>query len=169
MRTSARAVARVRENISRVDALGRRYLSLEQKQQIVAEALAANASVAEVARRHDLNANLVFNWIRQARAGWPDRRRVKDKRDVQGRDEPMSFIPVTLIDGSAKAHGPSPQGALTIDRAVVAAQSPKEAEGKHAKRRGIIEIIFPDGAQIRVDAEVNEAALRLVLKAMKGL
>jgi hypothetical protein len=53
MRTSARAVAKAREDVSRVDALGRRYLSVEKKQQIVAEALAANVSVAEVARRHE--------------------------------------------------------------------------------------------------------------------
>ncbi|MCI0466677.1 MAG: transposase [Beijerinckiaceae bacterium] len=105
MRTSARAIAKVREDGPRVDALGRRYLSLEQKQQIVAEALAANVSVAEVARRHELNANLVFNWIRQARAGWPDRRRTKDKRDEQRCDEPMSFVPVTLIDRTADPKG----------------------------------------------------------------
>jgi transposase len=129
----------------------------------VTEALAADVSVAEVARRHELNANLVFNWIRQARAGWPDRRRAKDRREVQGRDEPMSFIPVTIIDGGVNAHGPSPQGA------VVPTQTPREAESKHKKRRGIIEIIFPDGVRISVDAEVNEAALRLVLKAMKEL
>ncbi|MCI0466678.1 MAG: hypothetical protein L0Y57_06685 [Beijerinckiaceae bacterium] len=58
---------------------------------------------------------------------------------------------------------------MTSNRAVVPAQSPRQAEGRPAKRCGIIEIIFPDGARISVDAGVNEAALRLVLKAMKGL
>jgi hypothetical protein len=35
-------------------------------------------------------------------------------------------------------------------------------------RRGVIEIWLPDGARISVDADVDEAALRLVLSAMKG-
>jgi hypothetical protein len=34
-------------------------------------------------------------------------------------------------------------------------------------RRGAIEISQPNGAQVSVDAEVDEAALRLVLSAMK--
>jgi hypothetical protein len=81
----------------------------------------------------------------------------------------MSFIPVTVMDESANVDGPSPHGALTSNRAVVPTQSPRGAEGKPRKRGGIIEIIFPDGARVNVDAGVDEAALRLVLKAMKGL
>jgi Transposase len=53
MPTSAGTVTKGRAEVSKIDALGRRYLSLEQKQKIVAEALAPNVSVAEVARRHE--------------------------------------------------------------------------------------------------------------------
>jgi transposase len=57
-----------------IDKLGRRKVvrrlhTLEQKLRIVAEASAAGASVAEVARRHGLNANLVFSWRRQHQLG----------------------------------------------------------------------------------------------------
>src|SRR5271155_207444 len=45
----------------------RRYRSRAEKQQIIEEASAPGASVAEVARQHDVNANLVFKWLRDAR------------------------------------------------------------------------------------------------------
>jgi transposase len=47
----------------------RRYLELEQKRRIVEETLVEGASVAQIARLHGVNANLVFNWRRLYRAG----------------------------------------------------------------------------------------------------
>jgi transposase-like protein len=41
----------------------RRYRTAQEKQQIVAEATTAGASMADVARRHGVNANLV-TWAR---------------------------------------------------------------------------------------------------------
>lgn len=62
----------------------RRRYSPEFKRQVVAEAAVAGVSVSSVARRHGLNANLIFNWRRRfgvtASAGFvpavivPDRR-----------------------------------------------------------------------------------------------
>jgi transposase len=46
----------------------RRWTSAE-KQRIVEESFAPEASVAEVARRHDVHPNLLHGWRRQARAG----------------------------------------------------------------------------------------------------
>lgn len=43
----------------------RRSWTLEEKRRIVDESLDAGASLAEVARRHDLNANQLFTWRRQ--------------------------------------------------------------------------------------------------------
>ena len=42
----------------------RRSWSLDEKHRIVDESLEAGASLAEVARRHDLNANQLFAWRR---------------------------------------------------------------------------------------------------------
>ena len=47
----------------------RRMRTLEEKRRIVAEASAPGASVAEVARRHGVNANLLFCWCRQYKQG----------------------------------------------------------------------------------------------------
>jgi transposase len=49
--------------------LVRQLRTLEQKLRIVAEASVPGASVAEVARRHGVNANLVFGWRRQHQLG----------------------------------------------------------------------------------------------------
>lgn len=49
----------------------RRRWSEEFKRRVVAEAAAPGASAAAVARRYDLNANLLFNWKR--RYGMSDR------------------------------------------------------------------------------------------------
>lgn len=45
----------------------RRSWSLEEKRSICRETLAPGVSVARVARRHGLNANQVFNWLRDPR------------------------------------------------------------------------------------------------------
>ena len=44
---------------------GRRLWSDDEKRRIVAETFAPDASVSIVARRHDLNANMLFTWRRQ--------------------------------------------------------------------------------------------------------
>ena len=43
----------------------RRSWKRDEKRQIVEESLQDGASIADVARRHDLNANLLFTWRRQ--------------------------------------------------------------------------------------------------------
>jgi len=58
--------------IAAVDTLGRRvaprhFRTVEEKIQIVTESRMPGASVAEVARRHGVNANQVFTWRLQQR------------------------------------------------------------------------------------------------------
>ena len=45
----------------------RRFWSDEEKRRIVAQALVPGVSVSQVARRYDVNANLVFKWLRDPR------------------------------------------------------------------------------------------------------
>jgi len=47
----------------------RRRYTLALKRQVVEEALAGDDLVSMVARRHDLNANLLFTWRRRYRQG----------------------------------------------------------------------------------------------------
>ena len=90
----------------------RRTRSLDDRKRIVEEALASGTSVAAVARRHGLNANLVFKWIRRSREGWLDRRRepAKDKPVVIAPPERVgpAFVPVKLLElDTASAPRPS--------------------------------------------------------------
>ena len=51
---------------------GKRFRSKAERRQIVEETMKPGASVSQVARTHDVNANQVFHWRRQYRAGWFD-------------------------------------------------------------------------------------------------
>lgn len=64
----------------------RRRWTSEQKYQIVLDSLAAGASVASVARHHDVNPNLIYAWRRLAR------RERLPARSEKGVD----FVPVTI-------------------------------------------------------------------------
>lgn len=172
MRTSTGMGFEGGAEIPKVDTRGRRRWSVEQKRRIVAEALAPHASVAEVARRHGLNANLIFKWLKCAKDGWPDRR-----RRLVARSEPMTFIPVEVVTKTGGKEAAAPARSLTIDHAAaprtqgagekLPGKPRREVNG--SARRGAIEISLPSGARVSVGAEADEAVLRLVLSVMKGL
>lgn len=71
----------------------RRHRTIEEKRAIVAESLEPGASVAEIARRHGVNANLVFVWRRLHQQGLLEvhSRRMSGRRliPVKLRSEPM--------------------------------------------------------------------------------
>ena len=64
----------------------RRRWSEDQKRSIVAESLVVGASVSVVARRHDINANLLFKWRLRYRSGLSPR----------GAGEATALLPVRL-------------------------------------------------------------------------
>ena len=74
----------------------RRSWSVAEKRRIVDESLVGGASIAEVARRHDLNANQLFTWRRHF--------------DVEPRDSdpngPAPILPVMIVaDTAASGYG----------------------------------------------------------------
>jgi transposase len=69
----------------------RRSWTREEKRRIVEESLEDGASIAEVARRHELNANLLFTW----------RRKLGVERSEQ--NTPMGIVPVTIAPELAAA------------------------------------------------------------------
>ena len=137
----------------------RRTRSLDERKRIVEEALAPDASVAAVARRHGLNANLIFKWIRRSREGWVDRRRepAKTRTVASAAPETMgaAFVPVKLLESSA---APAPPAAE------VGAKPARQM--RRPGRRGAMEISLPNGAKVSLDADVDAEALRRVLSAL---
>ena len=74
----------------------RRSWSVDKKRRIVDESLEDGASIAEVARRHDLNANQLFTWRRHF--GFEPR-----DSDPNG---PAPILPVMIVaDTAASGHG----------------------------------------------------------------
>ena len=133
----------------------------------MAEAHAPGASVSEVARRHGVNANLLFKWLRLA-----GRRRQETLEALAPGDAASSgleFVPLGVFSRDEET------GEATVKLPVVAAATaaepsrpPVPAIPKLEERAGVIEIDLPDGTRVRVDALVSERALRRVLQAVKG-
>ena len=80
---------RRRAEVTRV--VRRRHWSDEEKGRIVAEAIAPDAVISEVARRHDLVPQQLSNWIRAA----------KDGRFALPADAMPSFVPVLVEPAQA--------------------------------------------------------------------
>ena len=82
----------------------RRTWSADQKQRIIAESFAPGASVAEVARRYGLNANMLFTWRRRERA------------DVNDVGKTVSIVPVRVVEATptATATAPASMGRMEI-------------------------------------------------------
>ncbi len=91
----------------------RRSWTLEEKRRIVDESLEDGASIAEVARRHDLNANQLFAWRRQFGA------------EPAAPKELAPILPVTIApDTMAEYSDPGSSGQMEIvlaggDRVIV--------------------------------------------------
>jgi len=152
----------------------RRVWSAEEKQQIVAEAVVPGASVAEIARRHGVNANLVFTWRRAAQANASAGAELSASATrAQSHSSPPAigpceFIPIGVFarpDDGPPAVIAGPSAAVVAGSSLHGAISPRRLADE---RPGAIEIDLADGARLRVDAFVNERALRRVLSALKA-
>lgn len=110
----------------------RRRRTVEEKRRIVEETLAPGASLALIARRHEVNANLLFSW-----------RRLYHQGLLQGSSE----APATLVAVSEASPSASP--------------STRFGRRKSATVRsaGTIEVEFPGGQKVRVTGAVDPAVL----------
>ncbi len=68
----------------------RRLWDDDEKRRIVAQTRVAGISVSQVARRYDVNANLVFKWLRDPRFKLPE-------------EEASSFLPMEVVAEAAPA------------------------------------------------------------------
>ena len=71
----------------------RRKWSDEEKARIIAQTRVPGVSVPEVAHRYDVNANLIFKWIRDPRYG----------SSFDNEPEASSFLPVEVPENSLPA------------------------------------------------------------------
>ena len=112
--------------------------SHEKKLQVVAEALTPGASVAAVARKHGLNTNLVFSWIRMYENG---ALLAPNPRELE--KELQKFVMAGLI--------PKP-----LEPGVRAELAPGDA----------IEIETKSGLKVRLSGNVDPRVLNLVISEL---
>ena len=124
----------------------RRMRTVAEKRRIVEETLVGGASVALIARKHDLNANLLFGW-----------RRLYKQGVLEACREPVAkLLPVTVTTPTiVAARGPVAEVAKSRARA---------ASGTTADSH--IEIEWPDGVRVRVHGAVEPGVLGTLLAAL---
>ena len=120
----------------------------DEKQRIVAEAMVPGASVAAVARKHGVNANLLFGWRRLHKRGLLEQCR-----------EPASLLPVTVTAPT-----------VLLDRKSRPARSAKAAAraAPQTVGTGHIEIDLPGDIRVRVHGRVEPEALSAMLTVLRG-
>jgi transposase len=121
--------------------------------------------VADVARLHGLNANQVFNWRRRMVARSAAAAKATPPVECVAADavpaaSVAGFVPVGMFVQTDDRHAPA---ALSTVAPPTAGHVATDA------RMGMIEIDLTCGTRLRVDAFVNERALRRVLSVLKAM
>jgi transposase len=109
------------------------------KRELVAATFAPGASVSIVARRHDLNANMLFKWRRQFTAA---------ARPSSA--PPAGLVPVEIVPDAAVISGTTVDAKLAADRPAA----------------GSIEIALTGGIRVRIKGAVDPAAVTAALTAV---
>ena len=123
----------------------RRRWSLRDKLRIIDDTREPGARICDVAARHGVCESLVFTWRRQAREG------------LLTDAETQVFMPVQTLGMS------EPMTAVSAHQ-----EQPAAIRSEPGRPQpGLIEISLGDGRQVRVGSDVNLAALRRVLAALK--
>lgn len=120
---------------------GKRRYSSAFKRKVVKESLVPGASVSVVARRHDINSNIVFRWRKEFREAGHDRE-VQSKKGLAD----AGFIEVDLVDNASGARllpAPREPGGGNVKAAGTPAQG---------KTPGLIEIETAGGVIRRIRA-----------------
>ncbi|TIP49211.1 MAG: IS66 family insertion sequence element accessory protein TnpB [Mesorhizobium sp.] len=131
----------------------RRSWTVEQKLAIVGEVQESGDPVAIVARRHDMNANHLHIWMKQAQ-----------ERRLGGRSEtpPIAFIDMGVVGHSARdveAEDPAPERS----------HSEVPATSQTVSADGRIEIVGANGRRVIVDGTVDVSVLMRILQGLEML
>ncbi len=132
--------------VKRVKSSKRPNFADEFKRALVEQTFGPDASVSLVARRNDVNTNLLFRWRRQYLEGafGPPRPEHVDQKPTDG--IPM-LLPVSIVD-----EPPVSASALTTSEAAPLAE-------------GVCEIEF-ERARIRLRGDISPATLKLLIREL---
>jgi transposase len=114
----------------------RRQYSDAERRRIVEETYAPGVSVSVVARRHDVNANLVFKW--------------RQRYGLRADKPAVDFLPV----------------AVGVPAPVAEIAPAKRCRARKPVAAGFIEIEFSGGHRVRVHGAADERTVRSVIAAL---
>lgn len=117
----------------------RRRWSADEKRRIMAEAEEAGASVSLVARRHNLNTNMLFAWLRKVKAPVSPAPCPSD-----------AFVPAVIV----------------ADPVAAAPASTSSASPSGPEPVGRMEIVLKGGDRVIVGADFDAAALARMMKVL---
>ena len=135
----------------------RRGWWIEEKREIVAESLRPAVRPSEIIHRHGITSGQLYVWRQQLT------RRVGGELQRPGEQaQPApSFARVDVVSRQPQENT-TPATETPLARPSV--QVPLSAV---SRMRGLIEIVLPDDTSVRVDAQVDDRALRCVLGALR--
>jgi transposase len=132
----------------------RRRWSIEEKREIVAESLGAGVRPSEIIHKHGITSGQLYAW----------RQQLTRRMDVPPAHPPGSFARVDVVAGEREVPAPA-----VAETSAVAPKSPAHVPVVATLRaKGLIEIVLPGGTSVRVDAHVDDRALRCVLDALNA-
>lgn len=135
---------------SSVERAPRRMRTIEEKLAIVAEATQPGASVALVARKHGVNANLVFGWVRLHRRGLLQEQR---------HGKPVPLLPVQVATPTL----------TPTERASAPAKSKRRRpSGDDAASEAMLELVLPDGMRVRLYGDAQRVVLERILNQLSS-
>ena len=117
----------------------RRRWTVEQKREIVAESYGADLTPTEVARKHGISSGQLYTW----------------RHELLGLQAPVVSRAIPRFAEVALTPAPP------------SASPPVVAAPRTCRSGGRIEIILPGNIVVRVDAEVDEAALGRVVDVLR--
>ena len=130
----------------------RRRWSIEAKREIVAESLGPGVRPIEIIQKHGITSGQLYAWRQQLtrRMGGPPSR------------PPAGFARVDVVATEREV------AAQLVTEMPATATKPQARVPAVAmlRAKGLIEIVLPGGTSVRVDAHVDDRALRCVLDAL---
>ena len=174
---AATEAATVAASEHRIEIVGERRPAYDAafRARVVEASWAPGMRARDLARRHDIHVSLIYRWRRLAKssATAPASTRSGRVRRVRSAKSPVlepsvGFIPVRVLGPPEDRCAVSLEASASLE-AAVQNEHPAGFGPKADVRTGRIEIDLPDGTRLRVDAAVDDQALRRVLVVLKGL
>lgn len=135
---------------SSVERTSRRMRTLEEKLAIIEEASQPNTSVALVARKHGINANQVFGWMRLHRGGL---------LESQRHGKPVPLLPVKITTPTL-----TPTERSTPPTQTKRSRQPRGVNSPAADT--MLELMLPDGLRVSLYGEAQRAVLERILSQL---